>query len=91
LRHTSIATGVPGFLPAIITGTCEEVSTVWPSTLRITSPALMPPCSPGLSFSTMPTSAPRGRSRPNDSASCAVTSWIWTPMRLRVTRPVLTS
>ena len=40
---------------------------------------------------TWPTSAPRGRSRPKASANCAFTSWICTPMRPRVTLPVLTS
>src|SRR6202030_3077100 len=45
----------------------------------------------GPSFSTELTSAPRGRSSPKDSASCALTSWIVTPIRPRTTWPVFTS
>ena len=51
----------------------------------------MPALSAGPSWSTADTSAPRGRSRPKDSASCAFTSWMVTPMRPRTTRPVLMS
>ena len=73
----------------ITDGSCVERSTVLPSTLRITSPVLMPAFSAGPPSMTWPTSAPRGRSRPKASANCAFTSWICTPMRPRVTLPVL--
>ena len=47
----------------------------------------MPALSAGPPFSTEFTSAPCGFSRPKDSASSFVTSWITTPMRPRVTLP----
>jgi hypothetical protein len=54
------------------------------------SPTCRPPFSPAAPFSTLETSAPRGRSSPNDSASVAFTSCTVTPMRPRETLPVFT-
>src|SRR6202035_2073727 len=59
-------------------------------TARMTSPGCRPAFAAGPSFSTELTKAPRGRSSPKDSASCAFTSWMVTPMRPRTTLPVFT-
>ena len=69
----------------------RRVPRTWPLTLRMMSPDLMPALSAGPPGVTEPISAPRGRSRPKDSASAAVTGWMPTPMRPRCTLPVDTS
>ena len=69
-------------------GSSDDVFTVLPSALRMMSPDSMPAFSAGPPFSTELTSAPPAFARPNASAVSLLTSWICTPMRPRVTRPL---
>jgi len=89
LRHSSTATLLPGLVAATMRGKSLELFTGLPSNLRITSLASIPALSAGPFFSTLLISAPTGLLRPNDSASSRVNSWIVTPMRPRVTFPLV--
>ena len=82
---------LPGLLPPTMRGRSSEEFTGLPSKRRITSPASMPAFSAGPPFSTELTSAPWGFGSPKPSASSFVTGWITTPMRPRVTLPVVRS
>ena len=79
---------MPGRVEPTMRGRSLELSTGLPSKLTMMSVASTPALSAGLPFSTELTSAPRGRSRPNEVARSRVTSWITTPMRPRATRPL---
>ena len=91
LRHTSMAALEPGLVAATSGGSWFELSIGLPLYERMTSPGLSPAFSAGPPDSTVETSAPCGRSRPNDCASEELRSWMPTPMRPRSTLPVFSS
>ena len=80
-RQTSSASFVPGAVLPMRLVTSVLSLTATPSILRITSPLLIPAFSAGLSFSTLPMSAPLVSGRPKVCASDWLSGWMPTPRR----------
>ena len=91
MRQSFTVACLPGGVSATRPGSSAESSMVFPFQARITSPGLMPARAAGLLSATELTSAPSGFANPNDCARLWFTDWMATPMRPRVTWPLLAS